>query len=313
VDTSCRKKLIPISGAAKMNKSGLGRGLVLLVVAGIGGWAALHALHVARYTETTDDAFLRGNIAAISAKVGGEIIAIHVPDNASVKRGDLLVELDPRDYSERAASANAAMTQAEAALEVNAHALSLSQGDRQQLVSERKGLQGKLNAAIAMAHLAQIELDATRVYAPADGKVGNRAVAVGERITAGRRLMSIVPADDLWVEANFKETQLHEVADGQPVKIRLDAMPGEVFSGHVESLAPASGSEFALLPPENASGNFTRVVQRVGVRVALDYASALPALLRPGLSARVSIDTSPNSATGAAVKTASANTRLTSP
>jgi membrane fusion protein (multidrug efflux system) len=289
-----------------MNKSGVRRGLIVLVVAGIAGWAARHAYHSAHSTETTDDAFLRGNIAAISAKVGGEIIAIHVPDNASVKRGDLLLELDPRDYSERAASANAAMTQAEAALEVNAHALALGQGDRQQLVSERKGLQGKLNAAIAMAHLAQSELDATRVYAPAAGKIGSRAVAVGERVSAGRRLMSIVPADNLWVEANFKETQLHEVAAGQPVKIRLDAIPGEVFSGHVESLAPASGSEFALLPPENASGNFTRIVQRVGVRVALDSAGNLPALLRPGLSARVSIDTSPN----AALKTASADPQM---
>jgi len=151
----------------------------------------------------------------------------------------------------------------------------------------------KAGMAHALAGQAQAELNLsyTSIVAPTDGVVGNRTLRVGQYVQAGTQLMAVVPAAAAYIVANYKETQLTDVHAGQPVTISVDTFPGQVFHGHVDSLAPASGQEFALLPPDNATGNFTKVVQRVPVKITLDQNSLLSVVLRPGMSVEPSIDT----------------------
>ncbi|MCW8306240.1 HlyD family secretion protein [Acidiphilium sp. PA] len=146
-------------------------------------------------------------------------------------------------------------------------------------------------AAVADLRLAQLKVGYTIIRAPIDGYVGNRAAQAGAYVTAGSYLLSIVPARGLWVDANFKEDDLAAIRPGQPVRIVADVLPARVFHGHVESLAPASGAVFSVIPAQNATGNFTKIVQRVPVRIALDGGAATLGRLRPGLSATVSVDT----------------------
>jgi len=143
----------------------------------------------------------------------------------------------------------------------------------------------------AVRSQAQLNLGYAAIVAPADGIVGNRTLRVGQFVQAGTQLMSVVPIVDAYVVANFKETQLTDVRKGQPVDIDVDMFPGRVYHGHVDSLAPASGQTFALLPPDNATGNFTKVVQRIPVKIILDANSAGSGDLRPGMSVTPSIDT----------------------
>jgi membrane fusion protein (multidrug efflux system) len=146
---------------------------------------------------------------------------------------------------------------------------------------------------------AQRDLDFTVVRAPYDGVVGNRAAQVGQLVQAGTRLAALVPLGAVYVDANFKETQLGELKPGQRVRVEVDAYPGEDFEGTVASVAPASGSVFSMLPPENATGNFTKIVQRVPVRVQLDASALAKGELRPGMSVTAVVDTR----TGALAKT----------
>jgi membrane fusion protein (multidrug efflux system) len=136
----------------------------------------------------------------------------------------------------------------------------------------------------AVARQAELNLGYTTISAPIDGMVGNRTLRIGQYVTAGTQLMSVVPVDSAYIVANFKETQLTNVHQGQAVDVEVDMFPGQVVHGHVDSLAPASGQEFALLPPDNATGNFTKVVQRIPVRIALDGDNADRVVLRPGMS-----------------------------
>ncbi|WP_375780075.1 HlyD family secretion protein [Bradyrhizobium sp. ma5] len=142
--------------------------------------------------------------------------------------------------------------------------------------------------ATALQHQAELNLGYTTIIAPIDGVVGNRTLRTGQFVQAGTQLMSLVPATGAYVIANYKETQLTNVRKGQPVEIEVDMFPGQVVRGHVDSLAPASGQEFALLPPDNATGNFTKVVQRIPVKIVLD---ATNVDLRPGMSVIPSIAT----------------------
>ena len=147
-------------------------------------------------------------------------------------------------------------------------------------------LQAKATAARAAAlqHQAELNLGYTTVVSPIDGVVGNRTLRVGQYVQAGTQLMSIVPTDGAYVVANFKETQLTHVHAGQEVDIEVDTFPGQMVHGRVDSIAPASGQEFALLPPDNATGNFTKIVQRIPVKIALDAETAPVIALRPGMS-----------------------------
>ena len=151
------------------------------------------------------------------------------------------------------------------------------------------------NAALARATAAQnqaeLNLGYTTIVAPIDGIVGNRTLRVGQYVQAGTQLMSVVPVAGAYVVANFKETQLTDVREGQAVDIAVDMFPGQVVHGHVDSIAPASGQEFALLPPDNATGNFTKVVQRIPVKIALDPDNSSPVELRPGMSVIPTIET----------------------
>jgi membrane fusion protein (multidrug efflux system) len=138
--------------------------------------------------------------------------------------------------------------------------------------------------ASALQRQAELNLGYTTITAPIDGVVGNRSLRVGQYVQAGTQLMSVVPVEGAYVVANYKETQLTDVHEGQAVDIAVDMFPGKVVHGHVDSIAPASGQEFALLPPDNATGNFTKVVQRIPVRIALDAADNPTIELRPGMS-----------------------------
>jgi membrane fusion protein (multidrug efflux system) len=151
----------------------------------------------------------------------------------------------------------------------------------------------KAEAAIAAdaARLAQADLEHTRITAPSDGVVGDKAARVGEFVQPGARLMTIVPVQDLYLIANFKETQLRRIVPGEHVSIDIDTFPGTEIEGTVTSLSPGSGSQFSLLPPENATGNFTKIVQRVPVKIRLDKDNPLAGQLRPGLSVSASVDT----------------------
>lgn len=143
---------------------------------------------------------------------------------------------------------------------------------------------------------AELNLSYTTIIAPVDGTVGNRTLRVGQYVQAGTQLMSLVPGDAVYVVANYKETQLTDVHTGQPVDIEVDMFPGKTFHGHVDSLAPASGQEFALLPPDNATGNFTKVVQRIPVKITLDPQAKGGDELRPGMSVEPSINTKADAA-----------------
>jgi membrane fusion protein, multidrug efflux system len=301
----------------------------------------------------TDDAYVRGDITQISAKVAGYVVAVNVRDNQPVKAGDVLYRIDDRDYrarllqsqatlaARRAAIGNldaqirlqrATLHQVDAALDegraeagrtqrdadrgrelVSGQLIAASQFDQLEttarsasarlaemeagvtvaqqridvLDSQRPQLMADIQAAEAAVALAQLDVDSTVVRAPVDGRVSERLARVGQYIRTGTQLIALVPRD-LWVVANFKETQLHGMRAGAKVDVAIDAVPGETFHGELESLSPASGAQFALLPPDNATGNFTRIVQRVPVRVVLDDADAL-AQLRPGMSATVRI------------------------
>ncbi len=145
--------------------------------------------------------------------------------------------------------------------------------------------------AIAAQNQAELNLGYTTIVAPIDGVVGNRTLRVGQYVQAGTQLMSVVPVAGAYVVANFKETQLTDVRAGQAVDIAVDMFPGQVVHGRVDSIAPASGQEFALLPPDNATGNFTKVVQRIPVKIALDGDSNARITLRPGMSVIPTIET----------------------
>jgi membrane fusion protein, multidrug efflux system len=140
---------------------------------------------------------------------------------------------------------------------------------------------------------ARLNLGYTEICSPIDGYIGNRAAQVGAYVANGAYLLSVIPARGLWVDANFKEDQLADMRPGQPATVVADVLPGKTFHGHIESLAPGTGAVFSVIPPENATGNFAKIVQRVPVRVALDDGAASLGELRPGLSTTVSVDTRP--------------------
>jgi membrane fusion protein (multidrug efflux system) len=157
--------------------------------------------------------------------------------------------------------------------------------------SQREQAVAALEQATAKRDLARLDLGYTELRAPVDGYIGNRRGRVGGYVSAGTQLLAVVPAQGLWIDANFKEDQLAGMTPGQAVTVEADVLPGKVFHGHLDSLAPATGAQFSILPPENATGNFTKIVQRVPVRIHLDPADNRLGELRPGLSVVVEVDT----------------------
>ena len=161
-----------------------------------------------------------------------------------------------------------------------------AQAQKKSVGSGREQLSG--NSTKATLKLAELDLAATEVRAPIDGVIGNLAARLGSRVVGGSRLLAIVPLANVFVEANFKETQLTQMQVGQRAEIKVDAYPKQHFLGHIQSVSPASGAEFALLPPDNATGNFNKIVQRLSVKVLLDSGNEL-LVLRPGMSAEVTV------------------------
>jgi membrane fusion protein, multidrug efflux system len=170
-------------------------------------------------------------------------------------------------------------------------ALAAAQRQLDVIATQKLQVQAAVNEAIAQRDLAQLDVGYTELRAPIDGTVGNRSAQTGAYATIGSQLISLVPASGLWVDANYKESQLAKMHPGSPATIELDSIPGEVFHGHVVSIAPATGAQFSVLPPENATGNFTKIVQRVAVRIVLDHEADALGQLRPGLSVTAKVDT----------------------
>ena len=168
------------------------------------------------------------------------------------------------------------------------------QQQRQQinvLDSQSKQALATLSAQKAARDLANINLGYTRIVSPVDGMVGQRLVFPGQYLSVGTQVISVAPLPDIWVVANYKETQMTNIRVGQTARVTVDAFPGAVLHGRVDSWSPASGAQFSLLPPDNATGNFTKVVQRIPVKIVLDPDPAIDDLLRPGMSVIATIDT----------------------
>ena len=337
-------------------------GLAALVAAGL---YAGHWWTSARFVETTDDAYIGGDITVIGPKVAGHIEQVLVSDNQRVKAGDVLIRLDARDYRAHLAKAEGAVAaqqallanldateqlqqavigQARAGIDaagaetsrsrddnarykrlVDSNAVSVESAQRADatfktaqalsaraqaellaaqrqlnvITTQKQQARAALQQASAERDLAQLNVDYTELRAPVDGVIGNRRARVGGYAQVGAQLLSVVPASGLWDDANFKEDQLAHMQPGQRVTIRADVLSGQTFHGHVDSLAPATGSLFSVLPAENATGNFTKIVQRVPVRIRLDSADAVLGHLRPGLSVTAAVDTHADTDTAA--------------
>jgi membrane fusion protein (multidrug efflux system) len=243
----------------------------------------------------------RADVAAAQATVTSKQAQLEVQQSV-IAAAKATIEVDiatktfagqeNKRYTDLAATGYGSQQNAQAAQSKNASADAAILRDQANLVSALKQVdllkaeitQAEAAAARASALQAQAELNLgyTTITAPIDGVVGNRTLRVGQYVQAGTQLMSLVPATGAYVIANYKETQLTHVHEGQPVDVSVDMFPGQVVHGHVDSLAPASGQEFALLPPDNATGNFTKIVQRIPVKIVLE--NGAPIALRPGMS-----------------------------
>src|SRR4051812_40217498 len=304
---------------------------VVFVLATVGG---VIFYFYARAHETTDDAFIDAHIVQISPKVSGYAETVFVDDNQHVNKGDLLVQIDPRDFQaqldQQKANLQAQQYRAKEShanvlvLEANVNAAkaalaaqqaqldyaetqwkryenmpngAASEQERSSAEAARKSAEANVAAAqskvaaaeaelgngqaqertaqaqVAMAatqvEQAELNLSYTKITAPETGRVAKRSAEDGAYLQPGQALLAVVP-DDLWVIANFKETQLDQMRPGQPVKIKIDAYPDRKFAAHVDSIHPGTGARFSLLPPENATGNYVKVVQRVPVKIRFD-------------------------------------------
>ncbi|EJB03655.1 multidrug resistance efflux pump [Rhizobium leguminosarum bv. trifolii WSM597] len=190
----------------------------------------------------------------------------------------------------RAEQSQSARDQAVAAVERDRAALVAAENKVPVLETQRQQAIAERDRAAAAAQQAELNLSYTDIVAAVDGTVGARSIRVGQYVTSGTQLMAVVPLHAVYVVANFKETQLTHVRPGQPVEIKVDSFPDMAIKGHVDSVSPASGLEFSLLPPDNATGNFTKIVQRIPVKIVIDD-EALSGLLRSGMSVEPEIDT----------------------
>jgi membrane fusion protein (multidrug efflux system) len=315
------------------------RGLLVVLILGAGVVGGLKLWRYLSSYVSTEDAQISGYISPVSSRIDGTVVAVLVHNTQSVKAGQLLVRIDPRDYQVAVEQARANLAQAQAMVatakadqltassrieadQAN-YAKAAQDVPRLRVLSQRGAmprenyLEGVRAAAVARANIAAdraaanaalktvlsrqaavlasqaaldhalLELSYTQISAPVDGVVGDRTVQVGERVQPGQGLLSITQLSHLWVTANFKEGALGKIHPGQPATVHVDAL-GVDLPGYVEGLGGATGSLYSLLPPENATGNWIKVVQRVPVRVGLSQNDA-PPNLRPGLSVEVKV------------------------
>jgi multidrug resistance efflux pump len=246
--------------------------------------AQLALLANSRQAHAARSAGLEGQSAALASAEAQLLRARADMGRADDLVGDGSISVRERDQTMATRrGAEAQVRQARAGLEI-------ARQDVRTVDVGRKGLEAQVEAARAPLRLAEIDLDNTIIRAPEDGQVGEVGVRLGQYVTNGVQLVSLVPPGR-WVIANFKEAQTRRVHPGQPSTLVVDALGGARLKGHVERLAPATGSEFAVLKPDNATGNFVKVPQRIGVRITVDPGQALAAGLRPGMSVEARIDT----------------------
>jgi membrane fusion protein (multidrug efflux system) len=250
-------------------------GVVILVAAIFGLIALVHSF----YYESTDDAFTEGHVVTVGTKLSNTVRDVLIDDNFEVTKGQLLVQIDPRDYEVQLQAAQANYTKAKSDYDRDV-ALENSRAISKQDLDATLGA-FELNAA--QLEQAKLNLEYTRITAPVSGRITRKNVEPGDYIQTGQTLFSIVP-NTVWVIANFKETQLSHMLPGQPATIRIDAFPGRVFKGRVDSLQSGTGARFSLLPAENATGNYVKVVQRVPVKIVFDEPPNVQAAFTPGLS-----------------------------
>jgi membrane fusion protein (multidrug efflux system) len=243
---------------------------------------------------STDDAYIEGRIHSIAAKISGTVKRVPINDNQGIKKGDLLVEIDPIDYELRASEVQASLDVRKASFEQATRDKERAEVlYKQEVVSKEKHenvltaynlAKAQLAAAEVQLKIAKRNLEYTRIYAPCDGYITKKAVETGNQIQASQPLMAVIALDDIWVAANFKETQLKNVKLGQRVEIRVDTYPGKKFSGKVDSIMAGTGAVFSLFPPENALGNYVKVVQRIPVKIVFDKTTDTQRILRIGMS-----------------------------
>ena len=261
-----------------------------LVGIGYGAFAMFHSFT----HETTDDAFIDVHFVSVAPKIAGRVAVVHVDDNQLVKKGDALVEIDPRDFQVALAQAKANLAKDKATLvqantnEKRAHDLFakkvISTQERDTNVASSDSSKASVEADEASVEQAELNLGYTKITAPIDGYVTKKAVTTGDYVQVGQALISLVPPR-VWVIANFKETQLRSMRPGQPATVSIDAYEELKLHGHIDSIQAGSGAAFTLLPPENATGNYVKVVQRVPVKIVLDDQYTLQRVLGPGMSA----------------------------
>ncbi|MDD3905262.1 MAG: HlyD family secretion protein [Candidatus Omnitrophica bacterium] len=228
---------------------------------------------------STDDAYVEGRIHSIASKIPGTVKLVNVTDNQIVSEGDVLIEIDPVDYELKVAEASANLDMRKAALEdaqcdkVRAEALyneKVFPKERYENALTAFSLaKAQTDSAEAQMKIAQKNMDYTKICAPSGGYITKKSVEVGNQIQSAQPLLAVVPRD-MWVVANFKETELAHMRPGQDVEIRVDAYPGHVLKGHVDSVQRGTGAKFSMFPPENAAGNFVKVVQRIPVKIVFD-------------------------------------------
>jgi len=262
-----------------------------LAIVGIayGTFAIFHSLT----HESTDDAFIDAHIILIAPKIAGRVATVHITDNQNVKKGDLLVEIDPADAKAALAQAKGNLAKAQAtrakAKQDQKRTLDLfdkgavSTQDRDTAVQNALTAKADTEADEAAVEAAELNLTYTKINAPEDGRVTKKAVEPGDYVQVGQNLFALV-TPERWATANFKETQLRNMRPGQPAQVIVDAYPDHPLRGHVDSIQAGSGARFSLLPPENATGNYVKVVQRVPVKIVLDEQPDAQRALGPGMS-----------------------------
>jgi len=250
-------------------------GTVVLIAVIWGLCVLIHSF----YYESTDDAFVEGHVATIGTKLSNTVQTVYIDDNYEVKKGELLVQIDPRDYEAQVHEAQANYDKARSDYDRDVALVSTAAISK----ADMDTTQAAMEATAAQLDQAKLNLEYTRITAPMDGRITRKNVEPGDYIQTGQTLFSIVP-HDIWVIANFKETQLTHMLPGQPATIRIDAFPGKVFKGHVDSLQSGTGARFSLLPAENATGNYVKVVQRIPVKILFDEPPQVQAAFAPGLS-----------------------------
>ena len=248
---------------------------------------------------STDDAFIDGRILQINSKVAGQAVAVFVDDNQEVKKGDPLATIDPVDYRIKRDQARAELEAARAearrsaAEEERARKLFDKEEVSRQVYDNASAAAdvARAKADLADKKLAAADLDLanTQIVAPEAGRIARKSVELKSFVQVGQPLMALVTRD-LWVTANFKETQLTQMKPGQKALIKIDAFPGREFHGHVDSVQPGTGSRFSLFPPENATGNFVKVVQRVPVKIVFDDPPESMPPLAAGMSVVPTVD-----------------------